>query len=69
VAAPFQHQAENIFGKLGVRIVTGHCFLGGYIGDPRKRDEFVLQKINNGVVMFEHLLPLLLPNPRQLLQQ
>ena len=45
VAAPFQHQAEDIFGDLGVRIVTGHRFLGGYIGDPAMRDDYVLQKV------------------------
>ena len=44
VAAPFQCQAEDIFGKLGVKIVTGHQFLGGYIGDPLMRDDFVHQK-------------------------
>jgi len=44
VAAPFQRQAEDIFGRLGVKVVTSHLFLGGCIGDPLKRDEFVLQK-------------------------
>ena len=46
VAPSFVDQAKNIFGCLGVQVVTGHHFLGGYIGDMELRQDFVLQKVH-----------------------
>ena len=37
--------AREVFGDLGVRVVTGHRFLGGFIGDSGDRQNFVLQKV------------------------
>ena len=36
---------NNNFGDLGVRVVTAHRFLGGFIGDSSDRQNFVLQKV------------------------
>jgi len=50
VAAFFQCQAEDIYGNLGVKIVTGHLFLGGYIENPLKNDDFVLKRLSTGAI-------------------
>lgn len=41
-----QSPAENTFGDLGINVVTGYWFLGGSIGDPAQRQDFVLQKVH-----------------------
>ena len=46
VDASCQSQAENIFGDLGINVVTGRRFLGGFIRDPAQRQDFVLQKVH-----------------------
>ena len=37
--------AREVFGDLGVQVVTGHRFLGGFIEDSGDRQNFVLQKV------------------------
>ena len=37
--------AREVFADLGVRVVTIHRFLGGFIGDSGDRQNFVLQKV------------------------
>jgi len=39
--------ANDVLGDLGIRIVTGHRFLGGFIGDSGDRQNFVMQKVLN----------------------
>ena len=38
-------EANRPFGELGVRVVTGQHFLGGFIGDQESTEEFVRQKV------------------------
>ena len=38
-----------VFGDLGVQVVTGHRFLGGFIGSPKERDEYVMFKVDRWV--------------------
>ena len=38
-----------MFGDLGVQVVTGHRFLGGFIESPREKDEYVLSKVDRWV--------------------
>ena len=46
VVAPSQLSlANDIFGPLGIQIVTGHRFLGGFIGDLDERRNFVIDKV------------------------
>ena len=48
--------AREVFGYLGVWVVTGHRFLGGFIG-ARVIDRILYyRKFFSGVVMLEHLL-------------
>jgi len=46
VSPPFVNQAKSLFGCLSVKVVTGHQFLGGFIGDINLRQDFVLQKVH-----------------------
>ena len=39
--------ANDVLGDLGIWIVTGHRFLGGFIGDSGDRQNFVMQKVLN----------------------
>jgi len=43
VSPPFVKQAKSLFGCLGVKVVTGHWFLGG---DIDLRQDFVQQKVH-----------------------
>ena len=42
VSASQLDEARCVFGGLGVQVVTGHRYLGGFIGDCGLRQEFVL---------------------------
>jgi len=33
VSDKYRSAAEEMFGALGVRVVTGHCVLGGFLGN------------------------------------
>ena len=46
---------QQLFGDLGVQIVPGHRFLGGYLGDHSGRMQYVSEKVN---VWVSHLLSL-----------
>ena len=61
-------KAENLFHDLGVQVVTGHRYLGGFIGDLHDRDVFVHRKVikwvnyvNTLILVILHLLSLNLP--------
>jgi len=46
VVAPSKlNLANDIFGPLGIQVVTGHRFLGGFIGDLDERWNFVINKV------------------------
>ena len=44
-----------MFGNLGVHIISGHCFLGGYLADNSGWLDYVSEKVN---VWVSHLLSL-----------
>ena len=45
----FVSEATTIFGHLGIKVVTSHCFLGGFIGDSDSSTQFVSEKIQRWV--------------------
>ena len=45
VVAPSYRGVANIITGSGVEIVTGHRFLGGFIGHSDDRQNFVMQKV------------------------
>ena len=47
--------AERLFGALGVWIVTGHHFLGGFLGDYSSQVQYVVDKVQ---IWVTHLLSL-----------
>ena len=55
VGPGFQSAAEDLFGSLGVEVVCGHRFLGGFLGDASTREAFVLGKVNQWVSDIQHL--------------
>jgi len=46
VSERFKGETEAVFGGLGVRVVTGHRFLGGFIGSLSGRNEYVQSKVH-----------------------
>ena len=44
-----QKLLHAIFGDLGVQVVTGHRFLGGFIGSQCGRGEYVMSKVRRWV--------------------
>ena len=45
----WKKEAAAIFGDLGVQVVTGHRFLGGFIGSQYGRGEYVMSKVRRWV--------------------
>ena len=41
----WKKEAAAIFGDLGVQVVTGHIFVGGFIGSQCGRQEYVMSKV------------------------
>ena len=41
----WKKEAAAIFGDLGVQVVTGHRFLGGFIGSQCGRNEYVISRV------------------------
>ena len=45
----WRSEAITIFGDLGIQVVTGHRFLGGFLGSRSERDEYVMSKVHKWV--------------------
>ena len=45
----WKNEAAAIFGDLGIQVVTGRRFLGGFIGSHSERDEYVMSKVRQWV--------------------
>ena len=41
----WRHEANAVFGDLGIQVATGHRFLGSFIGSHREREEYVMSKV------------------------
>jgi hypothetical protein len=48
-------EANMLFGELGVAVVTGHRFLGGFIGDQESCNEYVDHKVQMWIRCVEKL--------------
>jgi len=45
----WRNDANAVFSNLKVQVVTGHRFLGGFIGSHREREEYVVSKVHRWV--------------------
>ena len=45
VRATEKDAAKALFGELGIKIVSGHRFLGGFVGEKDEVHDFVLEKV------------------------
>ena len=41
----WRHEANAVFGDLGIQVATGHRYLRGFIGIHREREEYVVSKV------------------------
>jgi hypothetical protein len=56
VAPQFEERAKQLFGhRLGVNVVSGQRFLGGFIGNPTEKELFVKKKVANWSAHVEKL--------------
>jgi len=44
---PHQTAAQSLFSTLGLKVCTGHSYLGGFVGDPHKLDSWLLPKLDH----------------------
>ncbi len=51
----FVVEADRMFSDLGIRVVTGGRFLGGFIGDDKSVDDYVRKKIDGWVKCVEKM--------------
>ena len=51
----WRSEAVAVFGDLGVQVVTGHRFLGGFIVSHSEKDEYVMSKVHRWVGHFDVL--------------
>ena len=59
-----ENEAYAIFGDLGIQVVTGHRFLGGFIGNHSERDEYVRSKVRRWVGHLDLLSEAALTQPQ-----
>ncbi len=45
VSRPYELEAKEAFSAFGVTVVSGHRFLGGFIGDADERRDCIQQKV------------------------
>ena len=45
VRATEEAEAKALFGELGVQVVRGHRFMGGFIGEEEDLQAFVVEKV------------------------
>jgi hypothetical protein len=65
VAPQFLEEAKTLFEDLGVEVVTGHRFLGGFIGDPSSKDIYIQQKVEKWCCHVEKLAEIAIKNPQE----
>ena len=49
-------EAQKLFGDLGLQIVSGHLFLGRFVGDQKDMVEYVESEVNKWVHYIEQLV-------------
>jgi len=64
VSERFKGEAEAVFGGLCVHVVTGHKFLGGFIGSLSARDDYVLSKVHKWAGYINILVDVALTQPQ-----
>ena len=57
-------EAAAVFGDLGIQVVTGHRFLGSFIGSHSERDEYVMSKVQRWVSHLDLLFEAALTQPQ-----
>ena len=58
----------ELFSELGVKVVTGQRFLGGYVGDRESTEEYVQQQVQNWAQHVEKLTNAAKSQPKQHMQ-
>ena len=53
-----QHEAEaqSLYEGLGVKVVFGHRFLGGYVGYCQHMEEFVVSKVQRWLLLHPEIV-------------
>ena len=62
----FVSQASTLFGHLGIKIVTSHHFLGGFIVDSSSSSAFVSEKVQMWVSSVRNLSEVAVSQPQRL---
>ena len=59
VAPQFVEQAKIDFQEFGVEVLTGHRILGGFVGSPEDKSDWLKKKTNTGFIPLSsfHMLP------------
>ena len=60
----WRSEAVAVFGDLGVQVVTGHRFLGGFIESRSEKDEYVMSKVRRWVGHLDVLAEAALTQPQ-----
>ena len=55
VGPSYVNQATSMFSDLGIKVVSGSCFLGGFVGERSMPDAYVVQKVRMWVDCVQHL--------------
>ena len=55
VGPSLANQATSIFSDLGIKVVSGSRFLGGFVGDCSMASDYVAQKVKMWVDCVKHL--------------
>ena len=48
-------EADELFGELGINVVSGQHFSGGFVGDQEDKDDLVRRKVNEWVCCVKKL--------------
>ena len=59
-----QSEADRLFGALGVQIVAGHHFLGGYLGDHAVCEQYISDKVQLWVTNLLSLTKIAVKEPQ-----
>ncbi len=57
-------QAKFEFGDMGFKVVTGNRYLGSFLGDSSKRDEWIMKKIDQWILGIQKLAVAARSNPQ-----
>jgi hypothetical protein len=64
VTREFEQSAKDLFDELGVTVVNGQRFLGGFIGDAEGRRAYVKEKVSNWCHCIDKLVTIAVSQPQ-----